>query len=324
MVEDIRRKFKEFLRSRTSGRCMYTPPGGQSCSGKAIDSHSVQGKGPLSSIAENGHVYAIQNGVVDGLPEGRVVDFKRIGVRKASVFPGFCKRHDSELFKLAEQESFDFDEKIVCMLLYRTICREIVAARANLKYAKYIGMHDRGGIAAYQIYMRWKEVYEQHIWGQRAGNFGAVCFELARPAPFCASVCFSPLATPNGVPLYIPVSPPFLGLFCGKFGGKNLLVLGGFSDIFGARNAFLREVVEASQDRIGDIALKLSLEAGENVYFSPKWWEGLKDSDKSHLKSVFLSTTPWGSFYDRAVARHPLNLLAILAIRRFGVGVDSI
>lgn len=76
------------------------------CSAKAIGSHSQQRNGQLKAIAKNGEVYAVEKNLYKALKKQQqryTVRFTRMPISKASVFPGFCSKHDSEIFSPIER-----------------------------------------------------------------------------------------------------------------------------------------------------------------------------------------------------------------------------
>lgn len=82
------------------------------CSQKAINSHSIQRNGWLSSIAENGHVVGLKRKLAAALfntpkRSSFVPIVTKIGLAEASTFKGYCNDHDTELFKCIEKEPLD-------------------------------------------------------------------------------------------------------------------------------------------------------------------------------------------------------------------------
>lgn len=82
------------------------------CSQKAINSHSIQRNGWLSSIAENGHVVGVKRRLAGHLYNtlenssfNQIID--KIGLAEASTFKGYCNNHDTELFKCIEKQPLD-------------------------------------------------------------------------------------------------------------------------------------------------------------------------------------------------------------------------
>lgn len=71
------------------------------CKEPGIGSHSIQRKGVLSLLEENGHLSSLM------LPRGKKKtvtghDFSDISTKRASVFPGLCSRHDNAVFRPIE------------------------------------------------------------------------------------------------------------------------------------------------------------------------------------------------------------------------------
>lgn len=260
---DKRALYQEFLKSRLQGACLYVDPSGSPCGEPAIASHSLQRKGPLEYISENGHVCGFEPVLEDGLPLPGIGRFEKIGVRRfASVFGGYCGKHDADLFKIAERDIFDLDDKIVAVLLYRSICREFVGICALLKYGPKVGLNCTGAHSYFEQLKINKALYERHLSGEVVGNFGAICCYLSDPLPFCGISCFSPKNDLRGKQLYAPDGYflPLVGFVCGNVGGQNIVLLGGFSDTFCARNAFINSFLCVDRSRIGDLALRFRTE----------------------------------------------------------------
>ncbi|MEO1460088.1 MAG: SEC-C domain-containing protein, partial [Pseudomonadota bacterium] len=66
------------------------------CNGAIIAAHTVPKSLALDSISESGHVYSFFNSLSDLKKTHGVRFAKKVGVKKASVFFGFCEHHDQE------------------------------------------------------------------------------------------------------------------------------------------------------------------------------------------------------------------------------------
>lgn len=93
-------------------------------------SHSIQKSGPLSFIAENGHV------MEPYFKEGSI-QMRLVGVQNASVFPGFCRVHEN-LFSHFEQAKNLKSSSDIAMQCFRTVCRELVRFRHNIEHLKKV------------------------------------------------------------------------------------------------------------------------------------------------------------------------------------------
>lgn len=108
---------------KKSHRCMHNE-----CTSNAINSHYLQSKGILSSIADNGHLFTIR--VSDGNSWGSAgfnVEEKLVGINNIMSSDLFCNKHDDELFKPIEKNTnTDYSSYFTFILLtYRITCAEI-------------------------------------------------------------------------------------------------------------------------------------------------------------------------------------------------------
>lgn len=93
------------------------------CSKLVIDSHSQTKSTSLACIQENGHV--IQRSF-DPLHGETFPEWKSVGIGKASIFKGFCKDHDGQLFKQADSISEkNLAKEALLSLAYRTFAMEM-------------------------------------------------------------------------------------------------------------------------------------------------------------------------------------------------------
>ncbi|NJM11300.1 MAG: hypothetical protein HC889_04875 [Synechococcaceae cyanobacterium SM1_2_3] len=113
---------KELKCQSARGRCLHFADG-ERCN-EIISAHSIQKKGQLGLIAENGHVYKIIADLSTLKKSGGYLLPKKIGVNKVSTFLGFCKHHDNALFKIIDNLPLEPLAKQIVLYAYRCICRE--------------------------------------------------------------------------------------------------------------------------------------------------------------------------------------------------------
>ncbi|TPQ25920.1 hypothetical protein, partial [Methylomonas koyamae] len=112
----------EIKRQTNRGRCLHYL-NGERCN-EIISAHSIQKKGQLSLIAEDGHVYRLSTDQAILQRTGGVPDFKKVGVNRASTFLGFCKHHDNKLFERIDNFSLGPAKEQIALYAYRCLCRE--------------------------------------------------------------------------------------------------------------------------------------------------------------------------------------------------------
>ena len=111
--------------------CMHPLASKGICQGKVVDSHTIQRRGPLLQIvdAENHvcHLDTSTNGIV----------LKEVGWKRASVFPGYCTKHDSEIFGVLERGPFIGTHEQCVLQAYRSVCNELYRKRALIDSLHY-------------------------------------------------------------------------------------------------------------------------------------------------------------------------------------------
>ncbi len=106
------------------------------CKSKSIrSSHTIQKAHSLKMIAEDNHVYS----PVFNKKNGKL-EMTRLGVNKASTFPGFCSKHEHIFHGFESSKDVDSEEAVGLQIL-RTIARELVVKQSELE--KLIAIKDR-------------------------------------------------------------------------------------------------------------------------------------------------------------------------------------
>lgn len=102
-------------------KCSY-----KNCDENSIKSHVLQKSKILKSISENNHLFQFSGKPAFSNIEQTKFHLKRVGINDSYTFPGFCKKHDTNLFSLIENQKIDFDNrKTHALFAYRAICQEI-------------------------------------------------------------------------------------------------------------------------------------------------------------------------------------------------------
>ena len=108
--------------------CIYDVYG--ECKYKTIKSHSVS-KNCLRNISEDGHVFTTHFSSYERA-KGINTFFKKIGINKASIFKGFCAKHDASIFSAIDDNKFLLTGNLAATLASRSFAYELwVKARAT-------------------------------------------------------------------------------------------------------------------------------------------------------------------------------------------------
>jgi SEC-C motif len=115
------------------GYCSHPDPTGDPCSPTLAKAHTIQKKGGIAGIAEAGHVLTVKPIMKDLIESRGNPSPRKIGVNNASVFPGFCNKHDTTLFRPIEGKSLSLDKNTSFLFAYRAIAYERFAKDAQFK-----------------------------------------------------------------------------------------------------------------------------------------------------------------------------------------------
>ena len=105
------------------GYCSYPEASPETC-GRIVRAHTVQRRGGLHAIAENGHVLSAKTGFQSLFRSG-VFSPSEVGVRSASTFMGFCDTHDNSMFKSVETVPVELTPECCFLLGFRAISYEL-------------------------------------------------------------------------------------------------------------------------------------------------------------------------------------------------------
>jgi len=103
------------------------------CKEKTIKkSHSIPKNSTLQNISSKGHLLKPEFDMSSSFPKNRMV---KVGINNASVFPGFCEKHEN-IFKSFETDGKIDTVKKAILQTYRTLCRERVDREIRLERNK--------------------------------------------------------------------------------------------------------------------------------------------------------------------------------------------
>ena len=305
---DPRQLMQKFKKGAHSGRCLFVDALGNRCSGKAIASHTLQRGDALNSISEGGHVltFEARSGFGSQPP---LLGFHRIGLRKASVFPGFCKRHDADLFREIEAGEPLQTKRQAALLGYRVTCLEYFKKETNIRNLSDPQLrklaNDNGNPAELEAFLyglnlgladlsQCKKEYEIAIHSKDFRKFHAVCIELADLLPFCFASPFAPEFSFGGDHILPEFDAEWgsVAVFAGSLAARNLFVICGFErehhDIVG----FIESVKDIPEDFVGSAALHTAFEYAENTYFKESWIDSFSELKKLEMLQWFGLGTP--------------------------------
>ena len=256
----------------------------------------------MERISQDGHVIRLRLNAEKATREPVKVIEESIGINEASVFPGFCQEHDSEIFKPLEQATFTGTPEQLHLLAYRSICRE-----ACTKHQMVGFMLDQGMLES-QLTPHGFRVIREMNWAiellsmktqfedtLRLGRFNILnhCLvRFERTPQVLVSTNFIPMVTFTGRALEVrPQDRINLSIVPAQGGGYA-----GFSWMKSSpKNGglFATSIRHLKSDRLTDALIRLVVEVSDNFYFSPAWW-GALGKRQAELKSAFARNITMG------------------------------
>ena len=298
-----------------AGYCSVPATEGDPCSPSITRAHTVQRRGGLGLIADEGHVLTVKPTMkamieTEGKPGPR-----RIGVGSASVFPGFCGKHDSALFKPIEGKQLTIDAEAAFLFAYRAVAYERFAKATQMKSVDVQREMDRGHpfwkqaiiqrqlhvlLAGIRVGMRdvdhWKSLYDERLRSGELGDFHFLALRFDTLLPFVAASAFHAEYDLNGVLLQRlgRGAPEFehMSVNVTAFEGETVLVLGWIGGEDGPAALLARSFLEVPDVRKADALLRLLFVQSDNIYLNPGWWAGLPDNVQQSLTVLIQSGTP--------------------------------
>jgi len=282
-----------------SKKCWHPEASATSCnidaSGKikVTAAHSIQNNGILSKIVENGHVmsYAFEKGEFDG---------KQLGKNYASIFWGFCNKHDA-IFAPIETQPYQQTKDQNFLFAYRGF---VVASHKKIETSNLINY----GEQANSDIIENKKIFDAAIIAQTYNVIETEIFELPAFYPIAVSSAFYLDFDFDGTPIKhseARMENIFITMFPSD--NKTYFLLSYFQHdkhLYGNLSAQLRK----RNNLKSDITMLIAAHA-ENVYFNPVYYKTFIEKYEEDLSKILVETQfDWGSIDDNNEAQPIFSL----------------
>lgn len=293
-------KVEFFKREKITARkkmCMHFDAG-IGCN-EIIKAHSIQNKNSLSAISIDGHVYQVD---MNKINQSHKFDYKLVGIKKASTFSGFCKKHDNSLFEQIDNHNLVPTHQQAFLYAYRSMTKELFtkyqaieriqsiidAATSSEAVTDYLTDMLTGNKYGAEQLAAHKKVYDESLKSSSYDDIRYVAFTFDEKP----MVVFSGLIYPDydfqGRVIQDIGRQPYLSLmtFCSAPTDE------GWAFIFSWHKSsdiecykFINSIQEVvrSGNNLGDFLFQLVILNCENHALSPNWWESLSQDKKSRL-----------------------------------------
>ncbi|RSC31568.1 SEC-C domain-containing protein [Agrobacterium sp. FDAARGOS_525] len=297
-----------------AGYCAHPDPDSDPCSTTIVRSHTVQKKGGLAAIAEDGHVMTVKPSMKELIKTQGNPQPQKIGVNKASVFPGFCGRHDTELFKPIEGKSLTLTKATAFLFSYRAIAYERFSKEAQLRNIDIQREADRGHpffkqamiqthlatfVAGAKIGMRdvdaWKTEFDARLLSGALDDFHYAAVRFDRVLPVVACGAFHPEYDFQGQQLQklgrTDVDLEHVTITVTTFDAQTILVFGWIGSFDSPAKAIADSFIAVDDLCKADALVRLLFVHTDNLFLRPSWWEALGDIERRALNQMTRSGT---------------------------------
>lgn len=306
--------------------CLH-PHAPTGCKGTIVNAHSVQRANGLELIAKDGHVGTLGTTPHDlDLIEMGIA--KTVGIRQASTFTGFCSKHDSETFKSIEQNWFEVSPRTCFLLTYRAFAREFFQKKISTeevlpRISEFLELlpenereEKREDIAAYNegLLNSWGEIkidkaqFDQILLDQQFQPVRYVAYHLNKIPEILCSIYMTPTYDFQGQLLQdqgdLAVHQECLSCSILPARSGGIIVLGWIERERNVCGRLCHSLDRLTDSDIPHAIIRLVFEHGDNVFFSPSWWENLDGTQRIQIKRRFMAGLP---FMGRPRTRYSLQ-----------------
>ncbi len=306
---------QQFFSELREGYCSHPAPSPDSpCSTTIIKAHTVQKKGGLSAIAEAGHVLTVKPIMKEMIKTEGNPQPRKIGVKKASVFPGFCSKHDSDLFKPVEGKSLTLGTQTAFLFSYRAVAYEPFSKEGQRQFTLNMREADSGMpfwnqaklqsflydmINGLELGVRdvkcWKDQFDEQLLSGSHDDFHFVAVRFDSILPIVACCAFHPEFDLNGAHLQQLGQDMFeldhVTLTVTAFEGNTVVVFGWIGPQNGPARTLADSFLAIDDSRKADALVRLLFIHTDNVFLRPSWWASLSESSQEVLNDMTRSGT---------------------------------
>lgn len=296
------------------GYCSHPHAAAEVCS-KISKAHTVQRRGGLAAISEENHVLTVKptmKGMIDneGAPGPR-----RIGIGQASVFPGFCSLHDTELFRPVEGKDVGLTAETALLMGFRAVAYERFAKALQLETFEITRQMDCGQSFWHQqaiqgsIYPvewgvrrglrdvnRWKQTYDQALSTADTSELSYVAIRFDRVLPIVGCGAFHAELDLEGNQLQRlmrgDLDFEYVAWNATVFDGRSVVVFSSICQPDGPAEKFMSTVGSLPDARKADAMVRIAFEQSDNLFLTPSWWFSLTDADRAFFSRAAHSGTP--------------------------------
>jgi hypothetical protein len=293
--------------------CLHPMASKEAC-GKVVAAHTLPRSRVLRSICSaDNHVFTFYP--FEEIASGELKLHRR-GWREASVFNGFCEKHDGVTFKDLETRPFVGDAKQVFLIAYRGMCWELYRKQAAIRGAPELkelipadadsmqrmfsqGMHftmTEGYKKGFEDAKCAKAPMDLTLQSGNYSSFRMYKMDVTPALPVFAIGAITPNLTLTGVLIQnMSAITPLQWLSFGMdvYSADKSSIVFMWEGSHDAPTRYMEEIDSLSPDDAASFISQFVFAHCENAYFSEEWWRSLSGAKKQDVLRLARITNPY-------------------------------
>lgn len=309
----LQERLTQFRATFRQEYCSHPDAGKATCSAEIVRAHTVQHRGGLSAISENGRVVSAVTAAEDLYSNKGEYVPRVIGIKSASTFLGFCGHHDTTMFRPIETGPFSLSAETVFLLSFRALAYELYMKRCALaatnierecdkgkpfedqcSIQEYLHWSEEGMRRALADLERWKAAYDTAYMAKDYDKFDFYAVGFTDVLPFVGCGGFHPQFDFSARPLQqlgrgSDLEYQHVTVNLTVIDSRSVAVIGWNEGGDGPAAMFAKSFAGVRNGEKAEAVRRLVFEHIENVFMLPSWWRGL--SEELRLAAIFRMRT---------------------------------
>jgi hypothetical protein len=300
-------------------KCLH-PHAPSGCGGPAIKAHSIQRSGPLSVIVDE-QMKVLAWNALEGWGIVKPIEAAQpstLGWREASIFSGFCAKHDDDTFSLIEKQHFTGTPHQCAIMGYRSLCFELyrkidsLVIRPQQRTIRSQLVHqsienqiseietitDAGLESGISYLVDLKKRYESAISNTCFDDFSYCLFRFNGTLSVASTGSINPDWDIQGKRIQDlgSLNEAMQGLTYGiAVDEKGFSVVFSWPHDFSLIAHFIDQISRLDGSSLATALIIFMFAYSENTYFSSSWWNGLRTAQRARLRDLALNPIQYGS-----------------------------
>jgi len=242
---------------------------------------------------------------------GGKLTIDKIGIKNASIFYGFCSKHDRELFSCIENEPFTGRPDQCLAIAYRTMSRELYGKDASAHLRDTLRSADKGWPIIDQYFFQFalEQIEQGNEFARREtrhtqiklgtliseDNFDglkSIVFEFSEIIPFMFAGAWSPFTDLYGVELQKGYTDEILEQVIVSSSATTtgtMVCVSWLTSVNAPGKAIAEQINNLPVGQQSSAIIQMMTKHIENIFFDPEWHRNLSNKHRMQLEILAAS-----------------------------------